>query len=159
LERRRVGPSHHVGLLDAGEPLDGRPVEAHPLDQRGLQLLRGDGDRLEEPEDVGEPQPDELDPPLLDGAQDVLGLVGHGEGSLRPAEGPLGYVGVNLHDPRSMRMASKESPTVTHSPPSPDAGWTYVPKGRLASSATRKAAAVIEMESPTGCAVSRSSRW
>ena len=34
------------------------------------------------PEDVGEPQADEADAPLLDGAQDVLGL---GIGLIRPA--------------------------------------------------------------------------
>src|SRR5438105_1675976 len=72
LERRRVGAGHHVRLLDPGEPLDGAAVEAHALGERALELLRRDGEGLQEPQDVGEPQADEPDPAFLHGAQDVL---------------------------------------------------------------------------------------
>src|SRR5207248_11586480 len=63
------------GFLNPGETLDGRSVEPDALCECGLQLLRGDGDRLQESEDVGEPQADELDPALLDGPERELGLV------------------------------------------------------------------------------------
>ena len=39
---------------------------------------------FKKPEHVGEPQPDEADAPLLDGAQDVLELTFH-TNTLRPA--------------------------------------------------------------------------
>ena len=76
LEGRRVGPGDHVGFLDPGEPLDGRSVEAHAFGEGPLQFLRCDGDRLEEAQDVGEPQADELDPALLYRPQDELGFLG-----------------------------------------------------------------------------------
>jgi hypothetical protein len=45
------------------------------LIERLLELGRRDGEGLQEPEDVGEPEPDELDAPLLDGTKDVFRLV------------------------------------------------------------------------------------
>ena len=74
LERRGVGDRDHVGLLDPAEPLDRRAVEAHALGERALELLRGDRERLQEAEHVGEPQPDEPDAVVFDGAQDVVGF-------------------------------------------------------------------------------------
>ena len=47
LERRRVGLGEHVGLVDAGEALDGRAVEADALVEGPLELGRRDGDGLE----------------------------------------------------------------------------------------------------------------
>ena len=72
LEGRRVGPGDHVGLLDAREALDGGPVEAHPVLEGLLELGRSDRERLEETLDVGEQEPDELELPLVDGAQHKL---------------------------------------------------------------------------------------
>jgi hypothetical protein len=69
----------HVGLLDAGEPVDRRTIELHALGERRLELRGGDGERLEVAEHVGEPQPDEPDAAFFDGAQDVLVLFGHGD--------------------------------------------------------------------------------
>ena len=78
LERRRVGVRDHVRLVDPGESLDGRAVEAHPLGERSLELGRRDRDRLEEAEHVGEPHPDEPYVALFDRPQDELGLLIHG---------------------------------------------------------------------------------
>jgi hypothetical protein len=77
LEGRGVGLGQHVGLVDPGEALDGRAVEADPLGEGTLELGRGDGHRLQRPEHVGEPQPDEPDVALFDGAQDELLLTVH----------------------------------------------------------------------------------
>ena len=52
------------------------PSKPMPSLERPSSSCDGDRERLQEPEDVGEPQPDEPDPPLLDRAQDVGGLVG-----------------------------------------------------------------------------------
>ena len=82
LERVGVGPGEHVGFLDPAVALDRRSVEGHALFERGLQLGRGDLDRLQEPEHVGEPQAHEAHSALLDGAQHVLVLAFHVE-SLR----------------------------------------------------------------------------
>ena len=62
LEGVRVGPGEHVALLDAAEAVDGRAVEVHALLEGVLELGRGDGERLELAEHVGEPEPDEADP-------------------------------------------------------------------------------------------------
>ena len=70
LERGRVGVRDHVGLLHPGEPVDGRSVEPDAFAERFLQLLRRDGERLQEPQDVGEPQPDEPDLAFLGRADD-----------------------------------------------------------------------------------------
>src|SRR5699024_12182318 len=52
-------------------------VEADALGERPLQLGRGDRHRLQHPEHVGEPEPDEPHVPLLDGSQYVLLLLVH----------------------------------------------------------------------------------
>ena len=67
----------HVGLVDPGEALDRRAVEAHALREGGLELGRGDRDRLQEAEHVGEPHPDEPDVALFDRPQHELGLLVH----------------------------------------------------------------------------------
>ena len=77
LERGRVRLGDHVRLVDPGEALDRRPVEADPLRERALQLGRGDRHRLEEAEHVGEPQPDETDVALLEGPEHELFLPVH----------------------------------------------------------------------------------
>ena len=77
LERRGVGVGEHVGLVDAREALDRRAVEAEALGEGALDLGRGDRDRLERADDVGEPEPDELDAPLLDRAKNELLLAVH----------------------------------------------------------------------------------
>ncbi len=79
-----VRQGHHVGFLRPRESLHRGAVEAHPLLQRLLQLLDGDGDVLEGAKDVGEPEADELDPQVAGGLEDVLlilqcrGRCGHG---------------------------------------------------------------------------------
>jgi hypothetical protein len=72
-----VGPRQHVGLLDAGVPVDRGTVEGHPLLEGNLQLGRADRNRLEESKDVGEPEADEADAPLLDRSHHVIGLFAH----------------------------------------------------------------------------------
>ena len=77
LEGARVGLGEHVGLVDPGEALDRRAVEADALGEGRLDLGRGDGDGLEVARDVGEPQPHETDVALFEGAQDELLLSVH----------------------------------------------------------------------------------
>ena len=77
LERRRVGHGDHVGLVDPGEALDRRAVEADALLERRLQLGRRDRDALQGAEHVGEPQPDEADVPLLERTEHELLLTVH----------------------------------------------------------------------------------
>ena len=74
LEGVRVRHGEHVGLLDPAVALDRGAVEGHALLERTLELGRGDGEALERAEHVGEPEPDEPDAALLDGAQDVFEL-------------------------------------------------------------------------------------
>ena len=77
LERGRVGHGDHVGLVDPGEALDRRAVEADALLEGGLQLGRRHRDALERAEHVGEPQPDETDVALLERAKHELLLSVH----------------------------------------------------------------------------------
>jgi hypothetical protein len=77
LEGAGVGAGEHVALLDAAEAVDGRAVELHALVERVLELRGGDGERLQLPEHVGEPEAYEAHPALLDGAQHVLLLAIH----------------------------------------------------------------------------------
>ena len=78
LERRRVGLGEHVGLVDPGEALDRRAVEADALGEGALELGRRDRDRLQEAEHVGEPQPHEPDVALLERAEHEVFLLAHG---------------------------------------------------------------------------------
>ena len=77
LEGRRVGLGQHVGLVDPGESLDGRAVEADALGEGTLELRRRDGHGLQRAEHVGEPQTDEADVALFDRAQHELFLTVH----------------------------------------------------------------------------------
>ncbi len=79
LERARIGPGEHVGLLDSRESFDRRAIEADALVERLLELLRGDGEGLEEAQNIGEPEPDETDPSLFDCPQHVVLLALHGD--------------------------------------------------------------------------------
>ena len=100
LEGARVGLGEHVGLVDPGEALDDRPVEADALGEGPLELGRRDGDRLQGAEHVGEPEPDEPDVALFDGAEDELLLTVHGS---NPAP-PVSHAG-NCDMPRTRRRA------------------------------------------------------
>ena len=77
LEGGRVWGQQHVGLVDPREPLDRGAVEADPLLEGALDLGRRDGDGLQLPLDIGEPQADEADVALLDRPQNVLLLLVH----------------------------------------------------------------------------------
>ncbi len=79
-ESGRVRSRQHVCFLDPGIAVDSGAVEGHSLLECHLQLGRADRHRLEEPLDIGEPEPDESDPALFDGTEHVLGLFVH----LRP---------------------------------------------------------------------------
>ena len=75
-ERRRIGHGDHVRLLDRVEAGDRGAVEAHPAFERVVELVGGDREGLQLAQDVGEPEPDEADPPLLCQRLDVLGGFG-----------------------------------------------------------------------------------
>ena len=77
LEGLGVGAGQHVALLDPAEAVDGRAVEGHALVEGVLQLGRRDVEGLGGAEDVGEPELDEADAPLLDGPQHVVLLAFH----------------------------------------------------------------------------------
>src|SRR5205823_531522 len=81
VERRGVGHGYHVRLLDRVEPRDRAAVEAHAALEGVVELLGVDREGLQLAEDVGEPEADEADAPLLHERLDVLGglrSVGHG---------------------------------------------------------------------------------
>ena len=71
-ERARVGHRDHVRLLDRVEARDRGPVEAHAGLERVVQLGGVDRERLQLPEDVGEPEADEADLALRDDRLHVL---------------------------------------------------------------------------------------
>ena len=77
LERRRVGLGEHVGLVDPGESLDRRAVEADALLEGALELGRRHRHRLEVAQHVGEPQPHEADVTLLERPQHEVFLLAH----------------------------------------------------------------------------------
>ena len=77
LEGCRVRQGEHVSLLDAAEPIDGRPIEGHAFLECGLELGRRDAERLRRPEHVGEPELDEADTSLFDGSKHVVDLAAH----------------------------------------------------------------------------------
>ena len=72
-ERGGVGHGDHVRLLDAVEAGDRGPVEAHAVLEGARQLVPADREGLQLPEDVREPEADELDVLLLNPLEDVLG--------------------------------------------------------------------------------------
>jgi hypothetical protein len=79
-----AGSGQHVGLVDTGESLDRRAVEADALVEGPLELGRRDGYGLEEPEHVGEPQPHEADVALLQRPEHEVFLLAHGASVARP---------------------------------------------------------------------------
>ena len=85
LEAVGIGPRQHVALLDARVAVDRRAVERHALVEGVLKLHRRDGEALQLTEDVGEPQPHEAHPALLDRPQDVVALGLHPAQSRRTA--------------------------------------------------------------------------
>jgi len=68
LEGVRHGKGEHVRLLERGKAVNRRAVKADTLLERLLELLRRYRKRLEVAEHVGEPESDEADVSLLDGA-------------------------------------------------------------------------------------------
>jgi hypothetical protein len=70
-ERRRVRVGDDVALAAARGALEAGAVQADPVLQRLLQLGGRDGQRLEDAEDVDEPEADEAHAALLDRAQHV----------------------------------------------------------------------------------------
>ena len=67
----------HVGLVDPGEALDRRTVEAHAFGEGTLQLGGRDSDRFQKAENIGEPHTDEPHIALFDRPQNELGLLVH----------------------------------------------------------------------------------
>ena len=78
LEGRRVGLGEHVRLVDPGEALDRRAVEADALLEGPLELGRCHRHRLEVAQHVGEPQPHEPHVALLERPQHEVFLLAHG---------------------------------------------------------------------------------
>ena len=74
-ERVRVRQRDHVRLVVPGEALNRRAVELNALLQRGRQFVDRDRDRLQLPQQVGEPEPDEADVVLAARIEDVLVLT------------------------------------------------------------------------------------
>src|SRR4029453_2281890 len=64
-------------------------VELHAALERVLELGRGDGERLQEPEHVGEPQADEADVTVLARPEHVLLLLVHGAAMLSATAGEV----------------------------------------------------------------------
>jgi hypothetical protein len=77
----RIRPGDHVAFLNPREPFDARPVEPHPLVECDLQFMEGDGEALQESEDVGEPEVDVLDAVFLDSGEHRVAI--HGRASRR----------------------------------------------------------------------------
>jgi hypothetical protein len=82
LEGGRVRPGQHVRLVDPGETLDGRAIEADPLGERPLKLGGSDRHGLQIAKHVREPQPDKTDVPFLQGTEDEFFLPVHDSLSL-----------------------------------------------------------------------------
>src|SRR5207245_10447506 len=78
LERGGVRHGDHVRLVDPGEALDRRAVEADALLEGRLQFGRRDADRFQGAQDVGEPEPDEPDGTLFQTADYKLRRTVHG---------------------------------------------------------------------------------
>jgi hypothetical protein len=72
-ERAQVGLQVHVALVDARESFDGRAIEPEPILDRIPELMERNRHVLDDADDVGELQTDELDVRLL-GAGEHLSL-------------------------------------------------------------------------------------
>src|SRR5690606_37979698 len=147
-EGRRVGPGEHVGFLHPGVTVDGRPVEGHALIERHLELRRADRDRLQEALDVGEPEADEADTSLFDGAEDVVGLFGH----VATGWGTRQHYAVSAVSP-SRREVNTPTTVPTRATPT----TTRIPTGKLVASVTAATAAGPAMN-PTRLPTVRAAR-
>ncbi len=78
LERAGIRLGDHVGFVHSGESFDGRTVEADAFVEGLLQLRRGDRDRLQEAQYVGEPQTDEANVALFESPEHKFLLLVHG---------------------------------------------------------------------------------
>jgi hypothetical protein len=129
LEAVGIGAGENVALLDAAEAVDGGAVEAHPLDEGALQLGGRDGEALQLAEHVGEPEPDEPDPSLLDGAEHVVTLAFHGgahDDRLAPTATPGSWS--RSHSVHTREKAGKLAPeSVAAVPPSAGSGGHVPP--------------------------------
>ena len=151
-----VGPGQDVGLLDAAEAVDRAAVEGHPLVQGVLELGGGDVEGLVAPEDVGEPQLDEADAALLDGAQDVLGLALHTGVILAPPRpAPTGPSATTAAWRRGRRCAPAAPSWPAPSWPRPSCAATFF---AAPSSAPRRAAA-SRPSRPSGAPRRRGPCW
>ena len=72
------GVSQDIGLVGAGQALDGRAVESDALVEGALDLGRGESHRLQGAHHIREPQAYELDAALLDRAENEVTLLVHG---------------------------------------------------------------------------------
>jgi hypothetical protein len=70
-----VGDGQNVTLLNARETIDGRTIEAHAVLEGVLQFGGADGEALQIPQDVGEPQTNQPHTSFLDGAEHVITLL------------------------------------------------------------------------------------
>ena len=64
----------HVGLLELGEAIDGRPIEADALIECLFEVFGRDREGLQVSEHIGEPKTDEADIALLYGTQDEVDI-------------------------------------------------------------------------------------
>src|SRR5690606_19482012 len=92
LEAVRVGAGQDVRLLHAGVAVDRGAVEPYVFLERALELDRRDGEGLQLPQHVREPEADHPHAALLDRAEDVVSLA------LRALHG--GMVGPPRPDPQ-----------------------------------------------------------
>ena len=77
LERRRVGMHEHVGILQACEAVDGRPVEADAFLKRDFDVGGRNGDVFQIAENVGEPQSQKANVALFNLLDDILLRIDH----------------------------------------------------------------------------------
>ena len=68
LKSVRVGHRQHVGFLHTAEAVDGRAIECHAVAERVLEFGGADREALQIPQHVGEPQTNQPDAALLNGA-------------------------------------------------------------------------------------------
>ena len=116
LERAGIGEGDHVRFLDPREPFDRGAVEPHPFGKGAFQFLRRDGERLQESEDIREPQPDELDAAFLNGPKNELCVAREGHsagllvGSRARVDGPRrnAVTAVLIQDPCRVRSALRK---------------------------------------------------
>ena len=107
-EGRGVGHRDHVRLLDRVEAGDRRAVEAHSGLERAVELGGVDRERLQLPDHVGEPHPDEADLALGDDRPDVLCCdlrLGHRTWNYADASEPVPCPALELSQRRGELLA------------------------------------------------------